>query len=380
VAGLGLDELDLEKITRMLEDAKTLVSSGFDYKAIAKRFKIGSKLAKLLYESALSHVRFKDKFTHPYLMYIESARLATHEVVADYHARRLKTDSIADLGCGVGIQLIHFAMHSKRAIGVEIDKTRAEIARTNARIAGVEPEVIVGDVFSDEVKKNLDVDIVFSDPARPASEKVRTLNSCKPDPRRIVMEYKSRYAFDLPPQISREKVDLPKPIEFEYISLNHRLNRLTAYLGDLAKYKVSAIALPSEERIVYDSTIDRRISQSKPEPGEIVYDVDPSIIKADLLPELSAKHGLSLFMSDGKRALVYGSKVESAFLQPFVFLGETDRLVDFLRKQGIGKVILRYSISPTAYYKEKQKIESKLSGNDTAYIFKSKRYILLKKI
>ncbi len=368
----------------LLEKVRTLVHRGFDPIRISKDLDIPLETSKELYEIALAQIRYKDKFTRPVLLDLESARLATHEIVADYHARRLKTSKIVDMGCGVGIQLAFFGKYSDIAVGVELDERRAEFARINAKIYGVDNvEVIVGNVFSKDVIEMVkDSDIAFSDPARPYNERVRTLDSCVPDPRRIIQTYSQfidKFAFDLPPQIRRERVDLPKPIEFEYISLDGQLNRMTAYIGELHKTDRSAVILPGEERLEYDPTILRELETS--EIREYVYDVDGAVVAADLLPELHVKTGASLLMKD-KRRVLFTSDHEfntTLFRARYLVVGLVGGkdLVSELRKNKIGRVVIRYPISPSKYYAEKRRIESELQGDRTAYLFRYDDKILI---
>lgn len=368
----------------LLEEVKALVHKGFDPIKISKDLGIPPESSKELYEIALAQIRYKDKFTKPVLLDLESARLATHEVVADYHARRLKTSKIVDMGCGVGIQLAFFGKYSNSAIGVELNERRAEFARINAKIYGVDNvKVIVGDIFSkDVIERVKDSDIAFSDPARPYNEPVRTLDSCVPDPRRIIRAYSQfigKFAFDLPPQIRRERVDLPKPIEFEYISLGGQLNRMTAYLGELHRTDRSAVILPGEERLEYDPAIPRELETS--EIKEYVYDVDGAVLAADLLPELQVKTGTSLLMEDKRRALFTSDEEFSTglFRARYLVVGLVNDhdLVPELRKNKIGRVVIRYSISPSRYYSEKRRIESELYGDRTAYLFRYNGKILI---
>ncbi|MDO9097357.1 MAG: methyltransferase domain-containing protein, partial [Candidatus Methanoperedens sp.] len=122
------------------------------------------------------------KFTKPIVSNPEGLQLATPEIVAKYIAQRLKTDIIADLGCGIGGQVIFFAKECKKVYAVEISPQKLEFAKENCKLYGVNNvEFIPGDALSEEVKTQVsDADIIFSDPARPLSEKERTLEKLEP--------------------------------------------------------------------------------------------------------------------------------------------------------------------------------------------------------
>src|SRR5574341_2249304 len=107
------------------------------------------------------------KFTKPVFADKGGMQLATPEIVARYIAKRLKTDIIADLGCGIGGQVIFFAKECRRGYAVERNPERLEYARKNCEVYGVNNvEFILGDALSGVVRERVnDADIIFSDPA-----------------------------------------------------------------------------------------------------------------------------------------------------------------------------------------------------------------------
>ena len=113
--------------------AVEMIKRGLDEKKL--KAKLGENW-KLIAEIARARIRAKDKFSRDDLWIdLEGLRYATHEAVARYRAERLKefgVESIADVSCGVGIQLIFYAMVVERAYGIDIDPLRIEFARRNA--------------------------------------------------------------------------------------------------------------------------------------------------------------------------------------------------------------------------------------------------------
>ena len=65
----------------------------------------------------------------------EEYEFATHEIIAEYLAKRLKTDTIADLCCSIGSNSIQFARFSNKVIVVDINKERLE--KANKELADV---------------------------------------------------------------------------------------------------------------------------------------------------------------------------------------------------------------------------------------------------
>lgn len=194
------------------------------------------------------------KFTKPIYSNSEGLQLSTPETVAKYIARRLKTDIIADLGCGIGGQVIFFAKECRKVYAVERNPEKLEYAKQNCRLYGVDNvEFIPGDALSPEIKEKVsDADIIFSDPARPLSEKERTLENLEPSIPEIIKIYSDitpDLAFHAPPQMPPERIVLD--CEREYLSLNGQLNRLTLYSGSLKSCDRSAVVLPGCERLVH---------------------------------------------------------------------------------------------------------------------------------
>src|SRR3990170_5614980 len=226
------------------------------------------------------------KFTKPIVSNSEGLQLSTPEIVARYIANRLKTEVIADLGCGIGGQVIFFAKECKKVYAVERNLEKLEYAKKNCELYGVKNvEFIHGDVLTEEVKEKVsDADIIFSDPARPLSEKERTLKNLEPPITEIIKLYSdvtSELAFHAPPQMPPSRIILD--CECEYLSLNGQLNRLTLYFGALKQCERSAVVLPGETRLLSSDAVAIKSGELK----DYVHEPEPSVVKAELLNELA---------------------------------------------------------------------------------------------
>jgi len=129
----------LEGVTeRKVREAVELVRRGFDEKKL--RARLGENW-ELIVEIARARIKARDKFSRDDLwMDLQGLRYSTHETVAKYRAKRLKEfgiGSIADVSCGIGIQLIFYAMNVEKAYGIDIDPLKVEFARRNAEKYGV---------------------------------------------------------------------------------------------------------------------------------------------------------------------------------------------------------------------------------------------------
>ncbi len=319
------------------------------------------------------------KFTKPIVSNKEGLQLATPEIVAEYIAKRLKTGIIADLGCGIGGQVIFFAKECKKVYAVERNTEKLEFAKENCKLYGVNNvEFILSDALTETVKALVsDADIIFSDPARALSEKVRTLEKLEPPIIEILKIYSDitpNFAFHAPPQMSPERIVLD--CEREYLSLHGQLNRLTLYFGALKRCERSAVVLPGEASLCSSDApmIKTGILQ------EYAYEPEPSVVKAELLNELAqmiAGAGKEIFFykGDERRTLLTSHElIDSPFFKDrYRILGKTEkdimRMKEILKSEKAGKVVLRFDIEPEKYWDLRKTLEEGLAGSRTLHVF-----------
>jgi len=359
-------------IEKEIDRAISLIRRGYTKERIIK--KISSNFdAEEIYEIARCRIKIKDKFSKKNLYFdTYGLRYSTPEIIGRYRAERVKGYRIADISCGVGMQAIFFAQTNKEILCVDIDKRRIEYAKRNAKAYGVKNmQFLVGDCCSDEIYNIAKgYDIIFSDPARKEAEKERDLKNLLPSPLKIMEKYGERdYIFDLPPQISQNKI--PENWEKEYISLNSAIRRLTAYVGDLHTVDRRAVALPLGA--VLESN-DENLFTLKREFSNYVYIVDEAPYYAHLLGELERKYPGLWYISTGKRRTLASSNnlISSPFLRAFKVLYYSENLeyiIKFLRQENYGKVTLRLSLNPKEYWKVRKRIEGELSGDDKVSLF-----------
>ncbi|MCZ7394183.1 MAG: methyltransferase domain-containing protein [Candidatus Methanoperedens sp.] len=319
------------------------------------------------------------KFSKPIVSNKEGLQLATPEIVAEYIAKRLKTDVIADLGCGIGGQVIFFAKECKKVYAVERNPKKLEYAKQNCSLYNVSNvEFILGDALSEDVKARVsDTDIIFSDPARALSEEVRTLENLEPPPIEILKMYSDvtqNFAFHAPPQMPHERITLD--CEREYLSLNGQLNRLTLYSGVLKRCERSAAVLPENAWLSSsDAPVIKKCSLQ-----EYVYEPQPSVVKALLLNELAqtiaeAGREIFCFKSDERRTLLTSSElIESPFFKDrYRAVGKTQKdiltLKEILNSEKARNVVLRLDIEPEKYWQYRKMLEKGLTGSRTLHVF-----------
>jgi hypothetical protein len=375
-------------IAEEVEKAVKLIKKGIQRDAVLKRIRGYPPLTKDdIFEIAKTKIKAREKFgelAERLFFDEEGLRYATPEVVARYRAERLKCGIIADVSCGAGAQLVFFGLHCEKAYGVEIDRKRAFLAMLNAKQLGLDNvEIIVGDALDDAtIRKISDAEIIFSDPARPPNEKVRTMENLFPNPLKVYEKYikvTPEMAFELPPQMPPERVKQSLSGEKEYVSLNFKLNRLALYTGELAEHDVSAVSLPSGEKVTSE---DERVKLEKGEPElkdlkSFIYEVDYTVVKASLLENLAGKLGFNgiIVEQDNRRVLLSSDQEYSShFLRRYDVLDvvpfTTFQINRKLKELGAKKVTLRFSLSPKEYWEVRKKMEEGLEGERWLYLFR----------
>lgn len=315
-----------------------------------------------------------EKHINPaYSMDENDLRFATNGILAEYRAKRLKCNLIIDLCSGVGIQSIAFAKQCNKVIGVEIDGKKVERAQENAKIEKLNNvEFFEGDVLDEKIIekiKKLEPDIIFCDPERLPEEISRSVATIKPNINVLLLKYSKiceKIVIELPPQI--RDINIKQPFEKEYASVDGKLNRLTLYFGNLKKCSVSAVSLPSSERL---ENSDNKLTVRESELQEYLYEIDDAVVKAGLIIELVNKYKINKLIKNNKY-LTSEILIQSVFLSSFKVLKITNNdkeTIRELKKIGAGKVVLKKHIDPKNYWKERNKYEKELQGNRTVHLF-----------
>lgn len=304
----------------------------------------------------------------------DDLRWATPIVVAEWRAKRLQCNTIADLGCGVGFQMLSFAAYCKKVIAVEKDGRKLEAAKANTAILGFKNITFIhGDVLDPAVLAQLPkLDVVFCDPERLPSEQERSVGSITPDIKKLLATYSKitdKIAIEFPPQIRK----LPFDAEQEYISVGGALNRLTLYFGKLKKAERSAVLLPDGAVLCGK---EQEAAKKAKVASPFLYEVDPAVVKAGLLGKLQAETEALLFDSGkgGKLTLMTSPHhiVSPFWKSSFHVLStlpfEENKVKERLKQLGAGKVVLRIPVPVAEYWKVRKIYEG--SGTRAIHLFK----------
>lgn len=309
----------------------------------------------------------------------EDLRFATPLNVAIYRADDLKCSRIVDLCSGIGIQAKAFAKTCDSVLGIELDKRKIEVSKKNfGNIKNLRFEE--GDVLDDriiEIVRKFKPDIIFCDPERLASEKERNLESIKPNLLELIKIYREickNICIEIPPRIDFKKLKELGDIEAEYLCVDNKLNRLDLKFGDLKKNERSVVDVHSGIRIVNGSF--KKIKSSD-KVLDCIYEVSESIVKADLINELgSLINAYFLKGCEKNKVLLTSNELDvkfDCFAKPYFVIdivNDIRGIRELLLKKRFGKVVLKYSIDPKEYWKERNSLESGLIGNREGVVFK----------
>ena len=322
----------------------------------------------------------------------EDKRFATPKNAALYRAERLACNTIIDLCSGLGFQSFAFAQTCKNVVAVEKDPNLIAKARKFAEQLGIKNITFYcGDALSLEISAKMPkADIVFCDPERYAQEEHRTLATIQPNIHQLIERYSlttKNIAIEFPPHISGLDFDA----EYEYMSDNGALNRLTLYFGSLKTADKSVILLPEKIRIYSKENAQLNIVKST-EEYFYVLEPNPAVALSGLFREALAYENedkisvqdIAVIEHQKKTLLLSKKKIVSPFFACYNILErsstEKEDILKKLQAVNAGKVIIRYSLAPQEYWKERIFYEKKLHGERAVHLFLFDQAVLCEKL
>jgi SAM-dependent methyltransferase len=262
-------ESDLALGTRL----RRTYASGLVAAAVTQNHLRGKAFAKFGEDAARMY------FTHDALEQSTRQRVATHR------AQRLSSlgaESVADLGCGIGGDLIALARAGLRVRGVELDPVRAAIAGANLRALGLDGEVTCADVREVTIGRD---EVAFIDPAR-RDGRGRTFSTADLQPPWdwVRERLEGRAVAKLMPGLAHDAV--PSGVEAEWVSDGGDLVEASLWGAPFAEVTRRATVLPSGASLAADG-----------EPiavagaGAYLYEPDDAVIRSGLVGEFAATIG-----------------------------------------------------------------------------------------
>ncbi|MGN6720984.1 MAG: THUMP-like domain-containing protein [Marmoricola sp.] len=266
---------------------------------------------------------------------------ATRRTVAEHRAGRLRAaqlETLIDLGCGVGGDLIAAARAGLTVVGIDIDPVRVAVAQANLDALGLGGAVAERDATSIDLSP---FDVAYADPAR-RSGRGRTFN---PDdwspPWSLVEELLARDScVKVAPGIPHELI--PEGVEGEWVSDQGEVKEAALWSGRLSSTRRRATVIGHGGLATL--TDEDEASDEVGPMAEYLYEPDGAVIRAGLVQAVAA--GVRGSLIDPHIAYVTSP---DAYLTPFAKTYEvleelpyrTKALRAALRERGIGRLTIK---------------------------------------
>lgn len=229
-------------------------------------------------------------FTREGLEQASAAEVATHRAE---RARASGCESVLDLCCGVGADLLAFARAGMAVTGVDADPLMAAIATANLVSLGLAGRVSVG---SAQQQVRHGHDLAFADPARRSSAGRRFDPRSSSPPWPFVQELLAgRAVVKVAPGIPHSLV--PAGVEAEWVSLDGQLKEAALWSGAADGVDRRATLLRSRSDIAgVDPTAAATLTDTD-DPGaaavapvgRFVFEPDDAVIRAHLVTAVTAE-------------------------------------------------------------------------------------------
>jgi SAM-dependent methyltransferase len=215
---------------------------------------------------------------------------ATRWRVAAHRAARLaaaEPDSVIDLGCGIGGDLVAMARAGLTVAGVDLDEVRVEVARANLAALGLGGAVQVADGTTLDLSG---FGAVFADPARRGARgRVFDVDGWTPSWDFVTTLFGRASVVKVAPGIPHELV--PHDVEAEWVSEAGEVKEAALWSAYLATTRRRAtvigaggLATLTEDDDPYDGVAERPVRRL----GAYVYEPDGAVIRAGLVTAVAA--------------------------------------------------------------------------------------------
>lgn len=299
----------------------------------------------------------------------KGAEQCSSSLIADYNASKfMKFHTVADLCCGIGMDLMSIASNKDRVFAVDSDRNTLMAAEYNCQrrnLSNVE--------FLNEKAENFnrEVEAVFIDPDRRKNGK-RQIKAENYSPSfSSILAMSKRFphlAAKLSPLFDYDDLKIDPGYTLEFVSERGTLKELLLCLGKTHTESVTrkAVLLPSGSTIDDREKVHREFSTIK----KYIYEPDPAIIRAGLVAELAEKIDYKLI--DARSAILTSDKITTenfgriyqvVQIMPY----NLRRLTAFIQENDIGELVLKTrGFSETV---EEMRKKLKLKGKKSAIIF-----------
>ncbi|GDY31891.1 THUMP-like domain-containing protein [Gandjariella thermophila] len=258
----------------------------------ALRRSVGERFAAAVLETALLRRRAESKLDDAgeWLFTQDAVQQATATPVAEHRARRLAGRDVHDVTCSVGADLAVAARVADRCVGSDVDAVRLAMAAHNCAAAGVEPLLVRADALR-PVSRNA---VVLADPARrdgAGRRRFRPADLVPPLDELAAAWHGRDLAVKCAPGLDFETV--PWAGEIELVSLSGQVREACLWTGSLAtpgvRRRATVLRRGHPMWTVTDADPDGCPVR---EPGAWLVDPDGAVVRAGLVQQYAARHGL----------------------------------------------------------------------------------------
>ncbi|RZT20464.1 methyltransferase family protein [Kribbella sp. VKM Ac-2569] len=263
---------------------------------------------------------------------------ATRTTVSTHRAARValsQIDTMVDLGCGIGGDLIVMARAGMLVTGVERDPETAAVARANLAAFDLPGDVLVGDAETTDLTP---YDMVFADPARRADgRRVFDHNAYSPPWSFVIQLLQGTACVKVAPGIPHDAI--PEGVEAEWISDSGEVKEAALWSGELyGGTPRRATLLPGGA-----SVADAPAADSGP-VGKYIYEPDGAVVRAGLVTAAAA--AVDGWLLDPRIAYVTASTyIPTALASAYEVVEELPykekALRSWVRTQGIGTLEIK---------------------------------------
>ncbi|MCF7792774.1 MAG: class I SAM-dependent methyltransferase [Candidatus Cloacimonetes bacterium] len=372
--------MDIKKIIDFLRDEKKriildMLRDNYPY-SINEITKLEEQYSDFPIKDLLSLIKIQQRFKHKIdnsekmIFTDKGGQQASSTMLAKYHAEKfVKFSRIADLCCGIGIDLIHLAEDKDSVFAVDSDPDTLEVAKYNCSIVNRKNVTFQNQNAEDFDRK---VDAIFSDPdRRPSNKRKIDPNELSPKLTDILSlrNLTENIAVKLSPAMDYNKMELPFEHTFEFISENGKLKEILLCSGKLHTIGITrkAVLLPQKTEILNS---DKRVAVRP--INNFIFEPDNAVIRAGLVQECGWEIGYDLI--DEKLALLTGSKqinsnLGKCFKVITVFGYDVKKLKRFCKEFDVGDLVIKTRGFPLTVEKLRRKINLKLNGRNKKILF-----------
>src|SRR5688572_15017525 len=267
---------------------------------------------------------------------------ATRFRVAEHRAARLaaaRPESVIDLGCGIGGDLVALARAGLTAAGVDLDPVRVAVAEANLAALGLPGAVRVADATALDLSP---FGIAFADPARRTPRgRVFDVDAYSP-PWSFVERLLTRPAVvKVAPGIPHDRV--PAGVEAEWVSFGGEVKEAVLWSPHLATTDRRATLVARQGLATLTTEDDPGRGEVRP-AGRYLYEPDGAVIRAGLVTAVAAKvegwlldEHIAYVAADAPATTPYARGFEVLEELPY----QEKQLKAALRQRGVGRLTIK---------------------------------------